>query len=74
MLPSYRGARWDGLEVVRHTLVLVHGVAELLQGAVGIRGLHHRHVLVVGFVGLPVGFEHLDVVLDLGSGWIGRRG
>ena len=66
MPPSYRGARWDGLEIFRHALVLIHGVAELLQGAVGIGILNHGHVLVVRFVCIPVGLENPDVVFDLG--------
>lgn len=62
---TYRGARGYSFEVLRHALVLLHVVVELLEGAVGVGVFYLGHVLVVCFVRLSVWLEDLDVVLHL---------
>lgn len=62
---SHRSTSWYGLEVGRHSLVLVHLLAELRQGAIFIRVFHLNYVLIVGLIRLVVGLEHLDVILNL---------
>lgn len=62
---TYRSARRYSLKVLRHALVLVHVVVEILERAVGVGLFHLGHVLIVGSVRLSVRLKNLDVVLHL---------
>lgn len=62
---SYRSTSRYGLEVNRHSLVLVHLLAERRQRAIFISVFHSNHVLVVCLIRPLVGLKNLDVVLNL---------